>query len=233
MLSPRNAQRIARGDLPHMPRAPKFLFEQELLRRPCGRLDMIVIWNDGILGYTYDPQHPIAERIGPDMALFIAGLSSDPDYCRNHTRYRMKEIVLSMLLCLVIGPFACIVAKYFTIKSDARAAIGKSKFYDSIYDFGSVHGLRVEISRECSYICFTDGSEGVQQQMRMMGSPQMMPPPGQERYQQQAQYAPSPNDMVPMMSQGYVQAPQGYDPAPQNGMQGAPPFEAYDPLDCK
>lgn len=142
------------------------------------------------------------------MALFVAGLSSDPDYCAHQNRYRIKEIVLSMLLCLVIGPLTCIPAKYFTIKSDARAAIGKSKFYDSIYDFGSVHGLRVEISRDFSYICFTDGSEGDQQQMRIMGSPQMMPYPGQGRYQQQALYAASPNDVVPMISQGYVQAPR-------------------------
>jgi hypothetical protein len=173
MLSPTSAQRIARGDIPHRNRDPKF-FQEELDRRPRGGPGMYVHWWNGNRSYDYWEGHPIAKRIGPDMELFVAGLSSDPDYRGNQNIGHGDEMLFSTLLFFVIGPFCWIIKKYFMIKSPARAAISKSKFYDSIYDFARVHGLHFEISCESSYMCFTDGSEGVQQQMRMVDSPQML-----------------------------------------------------------
>ena len=69
---------------------------------------MVFCWNDGIGGYAYDEQHPIAQRIGPEMQPFVAGLSSDPDYWRNQTVVRQNEMFGSCLLCFCIGPFALI-----------------------------------------------------------------------------------------------------------------------------
>jgi hypothetical protein len=69
---------------------------------------MVFRWNDGIGGYAYDEQHPIAQRIGPEMQPFVAGLSSDPDYWRNQPVLRQNELLGSCLLSFLIGPFVLI-----------------------------------------------------------------------------------------------------------------------------
>jgi hypothetical protein len=161
MLSPRTNERVLRGDRPHNPRGGHWL-DLELPKQPRDLPGMLVCsWTYAIKGYGYDPQHPIAQRIGPDMASFVTGLSSDPDYNGNRTTFRTNEQVLACLMCFIIGPLAIIFFKCFEIKGNKRAAIAKQKFYDSIYDFARLHGLRVKISPETSYICFTDGSEEV------------------------------------------------------------------------
>jgi hypothetical protein len=46
---------------------------------------MFFRWDDDTGGYAYNEQHPIAQRIGPELQPFVEGLSSDPDWCRNKT----------------------------------------------------------------------------------------------------------------------------------------------------
>jgi hypothetical protein len=131
--------------------------------------------------------------------------------------------------------------------------MGQQKLIDSIHDIARRHDLKAYVSPMTSYFTLTDSTSGgmpqnlVQQPMMMMGTSQAMPPPGQEMhqqqpvyapygqemYQQQPAYAPQPIGGLPMMPPGYAQAPQGYAPAPQNGNFGAPPIEAYDPMNVK
>jgi hypothetical protein len=43
----------------------------ELKRQPGDTPGMMILrWNDKIRGYDYDPQHHIAQKIGPDMEPF-------------------------------------------------------------------------------------------------------------------------------------------------------------------
>jgi hypothetical protein len=83
-------------------------FNLELIS--CQQIDapgqMFIRWNDATGGYVYDEQHPIAQRIGPEMQPFVTGLSSDPDYFRGKPVLRQTELCWSCLACLFIGPLA-------------------------------------------------------------------------------------------------------------------------------
>jgi hypothetical protein len=67
---------------------------------------MFIRWNDATGGYGYDEQNPIAQRIGPEMQPFVAGLSSDPDFFGGKAMLRENEICVSCLACFCIGPLA-------------------------------------------------------------------------------------------------------------------------------
>jgi hypothetical protein len=223
---------------------------------------MVFFWRDGpgglndrgIAGYAYnDEQHQIAQRIGREMQPFLAGLSSDPHYCRGRGLLTRSEVTTLWILCCFLGPLAMYWLCYIISEKSTREAMGKQKLIDSIHDMARCHDLKAYVSPMTSYFTLTDSTPGgmpqnlVQQPMMMMGTPQAMPPPGQEMYQQQPVYAPYGQEMyqqqlayapppiggLPMMPPGYAQAPQGYAHTPQYGNYGAPPIEAYDPMNVK
>ncbi len=139
---------------------------------------------------------------------------------------------------------------YLISEQETREAMGEQKLIDSIHDLARRYDLKADVSPMTSYFTLTDSTPGgmqqnlVQQPMMMMGTPQAMPTPGQEMYQQQPVYAPYGKEMyqqqlayapppiggLPMMPPGYAKAPEGYAHTPQNGNYGAPPIEAYDPM---
>jgi hypothetical protein len=76
---------------------------------------MVFFWRDGpgglndrgIAGYAYnDEQHQIAQRIGPEMQPFLAGLSSDPLYHRGRGLLTSSEVTTMCILCCFLGPLA-------------------------------------------------------------------------------------------------------------------------------
>ena len=205
-------------------------------------------------GYkSNDEQHPIAQRIGPELQPFLDDLSSDPDFYRGRGVCTQGETWLVVILCCIIGPLALPCCCYCVSQRDKRGIRGRKKFLDSVHDMAKRHGLRAYVSPQTSYFTFTDPTVMVTQQylvqqpMMMMGTPQAMPAPGQGMYQQQPAYAPHgqgmyqqqpayappPTGELPIMPQGYAQAPQGYAPQPQNGNYGAPPIQTYDPMNVK
>ena len=237
-------------------RPARDFFAEELVA--CKECDtpgkMVFTWTDVKRGYTFnDEKHQIAQRIGPELQPFVAGLSSDPNHFRGRGALTPNECLIPCILCCIIGPFALICFFYNVSQSNARFVMAKQKFLDSIHDMARRHDLQAYVSPLTSYFSFTDPrvialpQHLVQQPMMMMGTPQVMPPPGhgmyqqqpayapygQEMYQQQPAYAPAPDGVVPMMPPGFAQAPQGYAPQPQNGMYGAPPIETYDPMNVK
>jgi hypothetical protein len=83
-------------------------FNSELIK--CLEIDahgkMFFRWDDDTESYAYNEQHPIAQRIGPELQPFVKGLSSDPDWCRNKPLFRENELLWGLLACFCIGPFA-------------------------------------------------------------------------------------------------------------------------------
>jgi hypothetical protein len=214
---------------------------------PGGRYDR------GTAGYAFnDEHHQIAQRIGPELQPFLAGLSSDPDYYRGRGLLTSNETLLYCILCLFIGPLSLICHCYNISEMNKRAAIAKQKLIDSIHDMARRHNLKAYVSPLISYFSLTDPTaigmpQNLVQQPMVMGPPQAMPAPGQgmfqqppayapygqEMYEQQPAYAPPPTGGLPMMPPGYAKGPQGYAPEPQNGMTRATPIETYNPMDVK
>jgi hypothetical protein len=76
---------------------------------------MVFFWRDGpgglndrgIAGYAYnDEQHQIAQRIGPEMQPFLAGLSSDPHFSRGRGLLTRSEVTTWWILYCFLGPLA-------------------------------------------------------------------------------------------------------------------------------
>lgn len=99
-------RRLRRGGRSWRPAVDYFNLELVSCQQIDAPGQMFIRWNDATGGYVYDEQHLIAQRIGPEMQPFVAGLSSDPDYFRGKAVLGEEEICWSFVACFCLGPLA-------------------------------------------------------------------------------------------------------------------------------
>jgi hypothetical protein len=109
-------------------RPARDFFAEELVA--CKECDtpgkMVFTWTDVKGGYTFnDEQHQIAQRIGPELQPFLAGLSSDPDYYRGRGLLTSSEVTTWWILCCFIGPLAMYWYCHIISEKNKREARGK------------------------------------------------------------------------------------------------------------